>query len=74
MGGVVGGVAGVAALGLAFWYFMIRQKDKHSELSQSEEPLEWGRQQVWQEPKEIPADILRRELGATHTRQEIGDR
>ena len=74
MGSVVGGVAGVAALGLAFWYFMIRNKVKQSESSQIDQPDEWGRQQVWQEPKEIPADIIRRELEATRMRQEIGDR
>ncbi|KAG7005759.1 hypothetical protein G7Y79_00018g045660 [Physcia stellaris] len=74
VGGVVGGVAGVAALGLAFWYFMIRKRVKQSEPSQFDEPDKGRQQQVWQEPKEIPADIIRRELEATHTRQEIGDR
>ena len=83
VGGVVGGVAGIAALALALWYFMIRRKFILSQIDnpdisgqrQFDKPQEWGRQQeVWQEPKEVPTDVIRRELEATHIQHEIGDR
>ncbi len=71
MGGVVGGVGGISALCFAFWYFIIRRKVKQFKLPQSQKPHPLQRHNVWQEPKELPANN-NRELDATQSRQELG--
>lgn len=73
MGGVIGGVGGIAALCFAFWYFIIRRKIKRSKLPQAQDSLSLQHQGLLQEPKEVPANDITRELDATQTRQELGN-
>ena len=78
VGGVVGGVAAVAILSLAFWYFMIRRKSRNTiqaqsqPLSQVQGPYDMGKQQMWQEPSEAPVYTFRGgELAAEAQRMEL---
>ena len=76
VGGVVGGIAGVVILGLAFWYFMIRRsiaQRRNLPQTNSYEPYSQGQGQPmtdhkynnWQQPNETPVQQghFRTELG-----------
>ncbi|KAL9028337.1 MAG: hypothetical protein Q9180_007182 [Flavoplaca navasiana] len=70
VGGVVGGIAGVTVLALAFWYFILRRKSTRLQDQppprKHHEELQGEQQGVWQEPNEVSADDIRGELDARH--------
>ena len=72
VGGVVGGVAGIVFLALAFWYFMIRRNLRQQPRpSQSYEPYQTSKGQIWQNPSEVPTyenGVGRGELDGMQTR------
>lgn len=76
IGGVVGGIAAVAILSLAFWYFMIRRvvKQTAQPSSHAQAPYDKSRQQMWQEPKEVPGNEFRGELAAAAMTAELDSR
>ena len=70
VGGVVGGIAGIVILGLAFWYFMIRRsltQRRNQPQTTSYEPYAQqptGEQKYWPQTNEpAPAGHFRGELG-----------
>ncbi len=70
MGGVVGGVAGIVAAALAFWYFMIRRNIRQRSLpQQSYEPYQTGKGHVWQDPSEAPTYERGTRMGELDTAQ-----
>ena len=87
VGGVVGGVAAIAVLSLAFWYFFIRHRYTRQQGIPQDNVMPYtgmaqdgyhgiarmGGNGIWQEPKEVPDAEVRRELDSNQ-RQELDAR
>lgn len=71
--GVVGGVGGIVVAALAFWYLAIRRNlKKQQNHAQSYEGYQAGKQEIWQEPREVDAIEVMGELdSSTHATQEL---